>query len=722
MAKIIARESSGKNVRLDIQGLRAFAVIAVVLDHMVGWPSGGFVGVDIFFVISGFLITGLLLREHDKTGTISFPSFYKRRIKRILPAATLVIVVTVAVSSYLFTSARATATLWDGVWATFFAANWNMAAQGTDYFQMAGPISPLQHYWSLSVEEQFYFVWPWIMLLIFFLGGRRAQWDKRAAHRAVGIAMIIIVTASFAWAVIETSTNPTVAYFSTLSRTWELGVGALLAVFAGVAAKMPGRARTPLAWLGLLGIVASVFLISTEAAFPAPWAALPVLATALVILAGTGGEARYLFLLTNRVSGYIGDISYSLYLWHFPVIILLAAIMPGKTPEYFIAAVALMTFTSTCSYHLLEDPIRRSRWLNGKGQEDKLARSRRRADELKRLSTPALVFLTILTVSCAGLALYNSRPVPVSAAAVPVAPVASPGATAAAGPATLQTALTAKINASLAVSEWPDNLTPSLDALDDKAWAPETWRDNCLSVTEKNWGTCTYGSEDAAKTAIVLGDSMAASWMPAIRGALEPQGYRIEMYTLSGCPTFVVTLTKESAQQCNDHRAKTIQMVNDRKPDLLITANLDAIGRIAGAPSGPATQTTYDIWTNAGVEFFKQVSTLDRVIMIGVPPRGPNLNECVTAVNKPQDCTEKIPGFWENVTAAEQKAVGTASRTQKNIDYIVTRDWFCTAQGCPPFIGNNPVRVDGIHPVGAYVETLGPIMAEAIKASEAPAG
>lgn len=712
------RKASG--IRADIQGLRAFAVVAVVLDHMLGWPSGGFVGVDVFFVISGFLITGLLIREHDKTGTISFSGFYRRRVKRIVPAATLVIVVTVAVSYYLFTTARATATLWDGIWATFFAANWNMAAQGTDYFQLAGPISPLQHYWSLAVEEQFYFVWPWLMLLIFFLGGRKAQWDRRTAHLAVGIAMTIIVIASFAWAVMETRTNPTVAYFSTLSRTWELGIGALLAVGAGLAAKIPGKARSPLAWLGLAGIVLSVFLVTAEASFPAPWAALPVLSTALVILAGTGGEARYLGPLTNPVSGYIGNISYSLYLWHFPVIILLAAIMPGKTAEYFLAASVAMTLLAVFSYHLVEDPIRRSNWLSGKkAHEDRLARTRRREAELERLKLPALAFLAVLTLTVVPLALVTSAPDP-EAAAVPAPVTIAPSGAPAAGPSTAQDAVTQKVNAALAATEWPDNLTPSLDALDDKAWAKEAWQDKCLSVTDKNWGTCTYGPENATKSAIVLGDSMAASWMPAIRGALEPQGYKIEMYTLSGCPTFVVTLTKETAQACDDHRERTIQMVNERKPDLLVTGNLDAIGRIAGEPEGPATAASYDSWTNAGVEFFKRVSQLPRVVMIGVPPRGPNLNECVTAINKPKDCTERIPAFYNSITEAEQKAVNLSKNTQNNIEYIVTKDWFCTAQGCPPFIGNTPVRVDGIHPVGAYVETLGPLLVEALtKSAEA---
>lgn len=265
-----------KTIRPDIQGLRMVAVGAVIADHLLGWPVGGFVGVDIFFVISGFLITGLLLREHQRTGSISFVRFYRRRIKRILPAATLVIMFTVLVAHLLFASSRATATLWDGVWAFAFAANWNFAAQGTDYFPAGGAISPLQHYWSLAVEEQFYFAWPWLMLLIFALAGRRAHWNKRIAHRIVGLVMVGIIIASFAWAIFDTQNAPTWAYFSTFSRTWELGIGAVLAVFAGTAARLPAIARTSLGWVGLLGIVASVFIVNGNAGFPAPWAVLPL--------------------------------------------------------------------------------------------------------------------------------------------------------------------------------------------------------------------------------------------------------------------------------------------------------------------------------------------------------------------------------------------------------------------------------------------------------------
>jgi hypothetical protein len=229
-----SRVARKNTYRPDIQGLRMVAVVAVLLDHMIEWPSGGFVGVDVFFVISGFLITGLLLREHDRTGTISFSGFYRSRIRRIAPAAASVLIVTVTPARFAFGSARFISTAWDSMWAFLFAANWHFAALGTDYFEATGPVSPIQHFWSLAVEEQFYFVWPWLMLLIFVLAGRRGQWDKSRAGRAAGIAMIAITAASLAWALWEAANNPTWAYFSIFLRTWELGVGALIAVFGSI--------------------------------------------------------------------------------------------------------------------------------------------------------------------------------------------------------------------------------------------------------------------------------------------------------------------------------------------------------------------------------------------------------------------------------------------------------------------------------------------------------
>jgi peptidoglycan/LPS O-acetylase OafA/YrhL len=227
----VARQSGKKAVfRPDIQGLRMVAVVSVILNHLFGWPSRGFVGVDVFFVISGFLITGLRYLEHQKTGRILFANFYRRRARRILPISTLVLALTVGASYLIFLTARAGAIALDALWSVVFAANWLFAIVGTDYWASDGTTSPLQHYWSLAVEEQFYFVWPWILVIVLGIALRK-KWTAARGSRVVVTVMTLIVLLSSVWAVWQTSVAPGFSYFSTFMRAWDLGIGALLALF-----------------------------------------------------------------------------------------------------------------------------------------------------------------------------------------------------------------------------------------------------------------------------------------------------------------------------------------------------------------------------------------------------------------------------------------------------------------------------------------------------------
>ncbi|WJM16291.1 acyltransferase family protein [Microbacterium arborescens] len=345
--------------RRDIQGLRALAVLAVIGAHAVGWPRGGFVGVDVFFVVSGFLITGALLREVQLTGGIRLAAFAGRRARRILPLAVVVLAATTASAFLAFNRPRAEQTLLDGLWSAGFAANWRFAAVGTDYFHADDAVSPLQHFWSLAVEEQFYLAWPLLLLLVVSLlpAARRRS---RAAAGAVATLAAVVVAVSFAWALVQNADAAVPAYFSTLTRAWELAAGALIAAAVPLLRRIPPVVGGLASWAGLAGLVAAFAVIDPEAGgFPAPWAALPVAATALVLAGGVPGDPRHrhLFPLTNPASVFAGDVSYSLYLWHFPVIVFATVLLPARDATTALV-LAITAVLAVASYHLVERPFR----------------------------------------------------------------------------------------------------------------------------------------------------------------------------------------------------------------------------------------------------------------------------------------------------------------------------------------------------------------------------
>jgi peptidoglycan/LPS O-acetylase OafA/YrhL len=352
-----SRERIERSFRPDIEGLRAIAVLMVVLEHD-GVPQmrGGYVGVDVFFVVSGFLITGLLLRDYERLGRVNLPDFYARRARRILPACTLVLVNTVVAAFLLLGTNRAVRVAIDGQWAALFAGNIRQIAIGSNYLTAQLPPSPLQHFWSLAVEEQFYLIWPslfWLAMLA--TGGRRPR-------ISVARVLVTVIAASLAWSVWQTAQDETVAYFSPLTRAWELAVGALLAVCVPALLRAPVRLGLAASSVGFIAIVTAVVAFDKDTLVPGYAVALPVVGTFLVVAGGTIAPARGLeCVLATRGLQWLGKRSYAWYLWHWPVLVIAAAWVGHPLTVLENSALSLLALgAAACAFVCVEHPIHRS--------------------------------------------------------------------------------------------------------------------------------------------------------------------------------------------------------------------------------------------------------------------------------------------------------------------------------------------------------------------------
>jgi peptidoglycan/LPS O-acetylase OafA/YrhL len=353
-----------RSFRPDVQGLRAVAVLLVVLYHAhVPGISGGYVGVDVFFVISGFVITGVLLRERTATGHTSIARFYARRARRIIPAATLVIIVAVIASYVLLGPISGNATSSDARWASVFLVNVHFADSGTNYLASLSPPSVLQNFWSLAVEEQFYLVYPAIVLIL------AAVSTRLSFRRRLGFVLCVAVIASLIYSIVQTRSNPGTAYFSVLPRVWELAIGGLVAVSTVELRRLSAPIAAVLSWLGLGLVLVAGFVFTASTAYPG-WAVIvPAGGAALIIAGGTAAPAYGVeAVLRLRPLQWIGLISYSLYLWHWPILTIAAE--RRSTSNLPVADALLWVLVSLvlsiATYLLIENPIRRSKFLGSR--------------------------------------------------------------------------------------------------------------------------------------------------------------------------------------------------------------------------------------------------------------------------------------------------------------------------------------------------------------------
>jgi peptidoglycan/LPS O-acetylase OafA/YrhL len=698
--------------RGDIQGLRAVAVLAVVLYH-AGVPglAGGYVGVDCFFVISGYLITGLLIAEATRHGRISFLVFYARRARRILPAAVLVLSATVLASVAWLSPLQAGQVVRDCVASALFIGNYRFAVVGADYLAGDSAPSPVQHYWSLGVEEQFYIVWPLLIALAIAASARLLR--TRTTTVPLAGVLVAVIVCSFLLGVRETQLNPPWAFFGLPSRAWELGVGGLTAL-GGPYLTQTARHRWLAAagWLGLAGLVWSITQFGANTPFPGTAAALPVISTALLLASGTGTSPRFAAnsaVLDRSALRSVGDLSYSLYLWHWPLLILVPVALgrPVGMPMR-LGLVGLSVLLAAATLRLVENPVRRAVIL----------RRPRRALPLGAVlvacATAVIAGAGVLIPSTSGpgravppIALPRLRPP--SAAPRPAPSSVAPKPTA---PWVRADALIAPVIAQASMDRpVPANLDPSLsEAAADKA---PPFVDGCnLTWTATVQPPCRYTV--GARRVVILGDSHAAQWFPPLESIATAEHMQLESFTKATCPPLQAAVYSSYLgrpyTECASWLHDMLSRVRAERPALVVIG----VARHYGSDIGFAVYShTWDTGLAATVRIIRGYGI--PVMVIGPTPKPPSdVPNCLSGhLHDVAACDfPRAAGVNAAGAGAERQAVLAAGGS-----YLEVAPWICGPSTCVVVVGNLLVYRDDNHLTTSYTQWLRPVLQPAIDAA-----
>ncbi|HTU72921.1 MAG TPA: acyltransferase family protein [Trebonia sp.] len=682
-----------RGFRPDIQGLRAIAVALVVIYHV--YPSalpGGFAGVDVFFVISGYLITGHLWRTCQQTGRLSLADFWGRRARRLIPAAALVLAVTWGLSYLILPSTELSATAAQIRASALYFQNWQLASEAVNYLQSGSAATPVQHFWSLSVEEQFYLVWPLLFGLALLTAriwpgrnraagpgtstipgtdaGPSTSTGSAVAYRTVLALTAALVIASLAYSVYDTRADEAQAYFVTTTRMWELGAGGLLALLP---ARISGRLGRQgwLGWAGIAMIVASQFVLTGSTAFPGWIALLPVAGT-LALIAGGSSQGRLgpWRLTSARPMAFLGDISYSLYLWHFPVIILWTSWTnrgPGAVsgPLLIIVSVVLAWLTKVT----FEDKIRLAPFI---------ARHRWRS-----LSTVLAAVIPVTLVT----AFLVAQPGPWNGKLTP----AYPGA---------------KVLA--------DNLTdvPAKPVLPPPAnvTLPKYWAEGCLQgehvATVK---PCYFGDTMSPTLKIALvGDSMAGNWWAPLVTIAAREHWELITELHATCAWTATQLydpvNKGAYPTCHQWGASVLHdLISTVRPDVVITSELASQTSLAHPSDGP--QSAADVGAGMATYWRQLQEHHIGVIAVRETPDNADGPTCV-AQHRASVCT--VPK--SEALSADPPTSYADRDLGGTVPVIDMNSLICGATMCPSVIGNVLVYQDTHHLTQNYSQTLTPYL------------
>ncbi|WP_424935652.1 MULTISPECIES: acyltransferase family protein [Bacteria] len=672
-----------------VQGLRAIAVLFVVLYHF--WPgrlSGGFVGVDVFFVISGFLITSHLARELSSTGTVRLGQFWARRARRLLPASLLVLLfcAIVAASPYLMPTSALPNEVREIIASTFYVENWYLAVNSADYLANTGNATTVQHYWSLSLEEQFYVLWPLIMLLAAWIA---VKWFRGARLRAVVVAIAVVSAASFAFCVVYTITNPAPAYFVTFGRMWQFGVGAAIALVPALRIRNAVGSFV-LGWAGIVALLYAAFRFDGQTPFPGYMAAIPTLGAAAVIAASNTDRWWYpTRILSIPPMRFTGDISYSLYLWHWPLIIIAPSVpFWGLTIYHRVALLAICFVLAWLTKRFVEDPVRA--W-------SPLTRRRPRVSLWASLAAMALV------AGAAGTGwAFNAPTYQQGVQAIQelrASPPACFGAASVLDPSCAGTASDTILPA------------PGFAGVD----RPEDSR--CfVQLNDSRPESCEFGStEENAPRVALIGDSHAYQLLPTFQGIAEREGWRLTTYFKGACPWNTTPLSTGGAfgAACEDWRKGVADRLSAEDFDVVFTSALattpyDASGFASSADAAVAGYR--EAWSTMTAKGTPVVTVVDNPVWETDP------NKCLRT-REAGSCD----GAREDVLVAHDP-VREAAAGQRGVTLLDFTDVFCDAETCRTVVGGANVYRDQDHLTVTFVDTLAPQYTSALKQAMLEAG
>lgn len=634
--------------RKDIQGLRAVAILLVIAAHaQIPGFGGGFIGVDVFFVISGYLITGLLVKELTSNNRINFIEFYSRRLKRLLPALALVVIVSAFLAYRLLPPTEQLPQAISAASAIFWVSNLQFAFQDLDYFGSQAEQNIYLHTWSLGVEEQFYLVWPLLLTLAFWAA--KSKPNRRAA---LVTALSVIGVSSLVACAWQTYQDARLSFYLMPFRAWQFCAGGLVFLLAD---KFEHRRNidTAISLFGLMLIIGCAIFLRDSMPYPGIWAIIPTFGTALLLIAG-GKKDIVAMLMENRIAQGIGNISYSLYLWHWPVFVLGGLILPLNNLTNQVILITTSCLLAYISYMFVENPIRFSSW---------------HAKSYGRQIFGALFLMVIINI---GAIRWGSLQI--------IAPEPSS-------------------------NDWFSTVKSDL---------PEIYKHGCDDwFRSADVKICKFGADDSKLKAVIFGDSIGLQWFPAIHEIAKAADWQLLVMTKSACPMvnepfFYPTIGREYTE-CAEWRANAIATITNISPDLVILGSAETYNFSLKQWQDGTESVLLTLAASASKIYFLRATP-----QLGFD--GPNCLAKMSDMKDIESQRGCRSNYNSHEDSIAWRGINTAASKYQNVKLIDMNEFVCPQGSCSAYRDGAFIYRDGQHLTAQFVHSLTDLLRQHLEA------